>query len=75
MKKLDLSTREFAFAVATRVALGVGIGLLTGGRMRRGPRLRLGAALVALGALTTIPVAMIVIGRPGVGERSGVSVA
>ena len=75
MKKLDLSTREFAFAVATRVAFGVGIGLLTGGRMRRATRLRLGTALIALGALTTVPVAMIVIGRPGVEDRSRLSVA
>jgi hypothetical protein len=63
MRRLDLSVREFAFVVATRAALGVGIGLLTADRLRRNPRRRLGVALVAFGALTTVPAAFLLFGR------------
>ena len=55
MARLDLSFREFGFIVATRAALGAGVGLLLGSRLARRNRRRLGATLVALGALTTIP--------------------
>ena len=48
MKRLDLSFPEFGFIVATRAALGAGIG-------RR--RKAVGATLVAIGAITTIPAA------------------
>ena len=57
MARLDLSFREFGFIVATRAALGAGIGLLLAGRLARRKRQRLGATLVAVGALTTIPAA------------------
>ena len=63
MRRVDLSPREFAFIVATRAALGVGIGLLTAGRIRRSARRRLGLSLVAAGALTTIPAAWLLLGR------------
>jgi hypothetical protein len=46
------------FIAGTRVALGVGIGLLASKRLSRARRLRLGASLVAFGALTTIPAAI-----------------
>jgi hypothetical protein len=39
----------------TRVALGVGIGLLVSKRLREEARERAGWALLAIGALTTIP--------------------
>jgi hypothetical protein len=62
MKRIDLSLPEFAFVVATRVALGAGIALLAAGKLRRGRRHNVGWTLVALGALTTIPAAMAVFG-------------
>lgn len=43
--------------VATRAALGVGIGLLVADKLGRQNRHRLGAALVAIGAITTVPAA------------------
>lgn len=55
MARLDLSFREFGFIVATRAALGAGLGLLLGSHLARRNRKRLGATLVAVGALTTIP--------------------
>jgi hypothetical protein len=63
MKRVDLPLPLFGFAVATRVALGVGIGLLIGGRLRRPARTRVGTALVAFGAVTTVPV-MLAVFRP-----------
>jgi len=62
-RKLDLSVPEFGFVVGTRAALGVGIGLLVAERLRRRPRRRLGAALLGLGALTTIPAAWLLRAR------------
>ena len=62
MKKVDLTLPEFGFVVATRGALGVGIGLLAAGRLRCRQRRAVGWTLVALGALTTIPAAMAVFG-------------
>lgn len=42
----------------TRVALGVGIGLLVSKRLREEAREGAGWALLAIGALTTIPLAL-----------------
>ena len=62
MKRVDLTLPEFGFVVATRAALGAGIGLLAAGRLRSARRRNVGWTLVALGALTTIPAAMAVFG-------------
>jgi hypothetical protein len=62
MKRLDLSLPEFGFVVATRAALGAGIGLLLADRLCRKTRRGVGLTLVTLGALTTIPAAMAVFG-------------
>ena len=56
MKQLVLNLPTFGFAVATRAALGVGIGLLISGRLPAERRRAVGLALVAVGAATTIPV-------------------
>ena len=58
MKSLVLPIPSFAFIVATRAALGVGIGLLAATRVPENRRRRVGAALVALGAATTVPALM-----------------
>jgi len=62
MKRLDLSFPEFGFIVATRAALGAGIGLLVSQRLPRRSRKAVGATLVAIGALTTIPAAFAIRG-------------
>lgn len=43
---------------ATRVALGVGIGMLLSGRLNKDQRKAAGLALMAVGAATTIPLAI-----------------
>jgi hypothetical protein len=55
MKRIDLNVPTVGFVVATRAALGVGIGLLIAGRLPEQRRKRVGMSLVALGAATTIP--------------------
>ena len=55
MKQLVLGMPTFAFIVATRAALGVGLGLLASRRMPESRRRAVGATLVAIGAATTIP--------------------
>lgn len=55
---LDLPT--FGFVVASRAALGVGIGLLLSERLSAERRRALGLTLVAVGAATTIPAGMAV---------------
>lgn len=74
MKRLDLSFPEFGFIVATRAALGAGIGLLAAEKLRSRDRHRLGAALLAIGVLTTIPAAFLLFRQLGpTGGRDGVA--
>ena len=54
--KFLLNRQTFGLAVATRAALGAGIGLLVAERMSVERRRAVGIALVAIGAATTIPV-------------------
>ena len=55
MRTLKLTPRKLFFVVATRAALGTGIGLLLSQKLSGTVRKRLGVALAALGGLTTIP--------------------
>lgn len=62
MKKVDLTLPEFMFIVGTRAFLAAGVGLLVADRFHRKTRRYVGATLVALGALTTIPAAFALFG-------------
>lgn len=57
MATLTLPLPRFEFIVATRVALGAGVGLLFADRLSAQQRRGLGLVLVAFGAATTIPAA------------------
>jgi hypothetical protein len=59
MKTVTLQLPQFAFIVATRAALGAGIGLLVAGLLPPDRRKRLGTTLVAAGAATTVPAALL----------------
>jgi hypothetical protein len=63
MKRVELTLPQFLFVVGTRAMLGTGIGLLVSERLRRGRRRRVGVALLAAGAVATIPSALLVFGR------------
>jgi len=63
MRKLSLTLPQLVFVAATRGALGVGIGLLLAGRIRRNRRRVIGSSLAIFGVLTTIPVALAIFRR------------
>jgi hypothetical protein len=54
-KSLTVRLPVFGFIVATRAALGFGAGLLLSSKIPAHRRRKIGMALVALGAATTIP--------------------
>ena len=60
MKKLGLSFPQLGFIVGTRAALAAGVGLLASKKLRPAARRRVGVALVAVGALATIPALLFV---------------
>jgi len=60
MKSLELDLPVFGFVVVTRIALGVGLGLLLSSRIPEERRRTVGLALVGIGAATTIPAVLAV---------------
>jgi hypothetical protein len=66
MKDIALTFPEFSMAVGTRVALGMGVGLLISSRFNRDERKGAGLALVLVGVLTTIPIVLGVLGKRSV---------
>lgn len=54
-RRLQLSPPGLAFIVATRAALGTGVGLLAAAKLSSSARRAVGLGLLALGAITTIP--------------------
>jgi hypothetical protein len=63
MKTAPVSFPELILIAGTRVALGVGIGLLLSEKLPRDVRRGAGFALLGVGALTTIPLAIEVLGK------------
>jgi hypothetical protein len=55
MKQLVVSLPTLGFLVATRAALGFGIGLLLADRLPAGRRRSIGLTLFGLGVATTVP--------------------
>ena len=58
MHENKMTVVELILFAATRVALGVGIGLLLSRRLTRGERKAAGLSLAVVGGLTTIPFAL-----------------
>ena len=58
MNELTIDVPTFASIVGTRAALGIGVGLLLAERIPADRRRAVVGALVAVGAATTIPLAM-----------------
>ena len=56
----ELRLPELGLVAGTRGMLGAGLGLLLADKLSRDQRKGIGWTLVAIGALTTIPLAMIV---------------
>jgi putative Mn2+ efflux pump MntP len=55
-KQITLTLPEIGLIALTRGALGVGIGLLLSNVLEKNERRSAGLALVAVGALTTVPI-------------------
>jgi len=62
MRETHLSLPELALIAGTRAMAGAGLGLLLGHRLPDGPRKAVGWTLLTVGALSTIPLAMHVLG-------------
>ena len=63
MIERKLSIADIFLIGGTRVALGIGIGLLLSERLTKDQRKAAGVALLAVGAATTVPLAINVIGK------------
>jgi len=69
MRKRSLTIPEIALIGGTRVALGIGVGLLISDRLSRDKRRGAGWALLTVGVLTTIPIALNVLSKPDVSDQ------
>ena len=63
MIERKLTLADIILIAGTRVALGVGIGLLISDRLNDDQRKAVGLTLALVGGLTTIPLALGVIGK------------
>ncbi len=63
MRKFNLPAPSFFFIVMTRALLGAGVGLLVSDKLPRRKRKTVGATLLGVGALTTIPALFTLFGR------------
>jgi hypothetical protein len=69
MKETTLSVPELMLVGATRGILGVGIGLFIANHLSQSQRTPLAYALVGIGAVTTLPLAMEIFSRKRVHEQ------
>ena len=70
MKEKTLTIPEIAQISGTRFALGAGIGLLLADKLNQDQRRGVGWALVAVGVLSTIPIAANLFSKESPGKRS-----
>ena len=63
MREVRLPVAQLGLIAVTRVLLGVGIGLLVARRLGRSAQRRVGGSLVAIGAVSTVPLALDVLSR------------
>jgi len=69
MREHSLTIPELMLIAGTRVALGVGLGLLIGDKLRSDTRKGAGWALLGMGVFTTIPILVSVLRKPSVSLR------
>lgn len=62
-KPISMSLSEIEFLAVTRAMLGLGGGLLVGEHLNRKHRVAVGATLVVIGALSTVPLAVSIFGK------------
>ena len=62
-KPVSLRIPEIGFIAATRAAFGAGLGLILADRLNRRQRKSVGWVLLTIGAVTTIPIVVNVVGK------------
>jgi len=70
MKERGLTIPEIALIAGTRVALGAGLGLLIGNKLSQDARRGAGWALLAIGALSSVPIVIDVLAKPQLAEQT-----
>lgn len=63
MKTYNVSVPEIGIVAATRGMAGAGVGLLLANYLRPDTRRTIGWTLLTIGALTTVPIAMALLGK------------
>lgn len=63
MKKSELTLPEIALIAGTRGMLGAGAGLLLADKLNDNQRKKIGWTLLIIGAISTIPLAIDVLGK------------
>ena len=63
MTRIDLPVPELGAIAATRAMLGAGVGLLAAGRLSERTRHVAGGTLLAIGAVSTIPLLLDLLSR------------
>jgi hypothetical protein len=66
MKERGLTMPELGLIASTRGMLGAGVALLVGDRLEGRTRRALGWTLLMIGALSSVPILMHVLRKPGV---------
>ncbi len=69
MSERAFTIPEIMLVAGTRAALGAGLGLLIAGKLSSDVRTGAGWALLAVGALTTIPLVVDVVRKPQLAEK------
>ena len=66
LKQRAVTIPEVMLIAGTRVALGVGVGLLISGRLKKDQRQAAGWALLGVGVFSTFPIAKGLLAKPPV---------
>ena len=70
MREATIRLRDLGLIAGTRVALGIGIGMVLADRVSQEQRKAIGWALVAFGILATVPLARKVLSNVRTGETT-----
>ena len=69
MSERGFTIPELILIAGTRVALGAGLGLLIGGKLNSDTRKGAGWALLAVGVISSIPLAVGVVSKPRLADK------
>lgn len=69
MRQKIFTLPEIVLIAGTRVVLGIGIGLLISQELNKDQAVGAGLALLGVGVVTSIPLALDVMGKPSVVEK------